>query len=242
MVSTVTQIYDIVDGAHRHTFVNAISMHFIRHLLTVTKTSFGIVGLFHLAQGKQCTKKVDCLLSLIGILPREYEAIGVADGDFDYQQPYWAVFLRFVQSVLQIDLDPLSLAGVCRTRNPNLPSWCPDFTSNFNETYSRRRDYRAPPGKPVLDTPLTDQILRCRGFKLGTVLDKVNMERCHMENAAIAGMRARRLCCGNESATIFPKGYLHRQKPYWMTSFRECWFWAKTSFVVIQNISIARNP
>ncbi|KAL8885424.1 MAG: hypothetical protein Q9215_006728 [Flavoplaca cf. flavocitrina] len=174
MVSTVTDLYDIVDGAQRRTFVNAVSMNYIRHLLIVDKTRFGTVGLFHLAQGKQCSEKVDCLLSLIGILPREYGAISVADGDFDHQKPYWAVFLRFVQSVLQIDLDPLSLAGACRTRNPNLPSWCPDFTSIFNDTYSRRRDYCAAPGKPVLDTPSTDQILRCRGFKLGTVLDKVD--------------------------------------------------------------------
>ena len=113
--------------------------------------------------------------SSISILQRhEYEAVSVAAGILDYHQPYWAIFLRFVQFVLQINLDPLSLAGACITRNPNLPSWCPDFTSKFRFANSQGSDYHASSEKPIFDTSPIDRILRCRGFQLGTILDKVD--------------------------------------------------------------------
>ncbi|KAL8976583.1 MAG: hypothetical protein Q9205_007436, partial [Flavoplaca limonia] len=57
----------------------------------------------------QCTEKVDHLISLIGILPPEYGDVSVMAGVYDYHQPYWTVFLRFVKSVLQINLHPEEL-------------------------------------------------------------------------------------------------------------------------------------
>ncbi|KAI4269041.1 MAG: hypothetical protein LQ337_007510, partial [Flavoplaca oasis] len=167
-------ISNTVDGLALSPFFNAGRMNYIRRMLAVDKLRFDIVDLFASAQGTQCTEKVDRLLSLIGILPREYEAVSVAAGIFDYHQPYWAIFLRFVQSVLQINLDPLSLAGACITRNPNLPTWCPDFTSQFRFANSQGSDYHASSGKPIFDTPRIYQSLKCRGFKLGTILDKVD--------------------------------------------------------------------
>ena len=174
MVSAMSHLNDILEGTVGHLFWNAASMIHVRYLVNEKKPGSGILDVFHLAQSKQCTEKVDCLLSLIGILRQEYEAVSVAAGIFDYHQPYWAVVLRFVRSVLQIDLEPLSLAGACRSRNLGLPSWCPDFTSRFSYMYSQRPEYRTTPRTPVIDTYSTDQVLRCRGFKLGTVFDKAD--------------------------------------------------------------------
>lgn len=176
-VSEHSNIYDMVEGADPATFYEPYTVFRLRFLVNMDGMSSGILDLFDVAQCKQCTEKVDRLLSLIGILPQEYEAISVAAGISDYHQPYWAVFLRFVKSVLQINLHPLSLAGACRTRHPNLPSWCPDFTSEFTYMYSQDSRFVAATEKPVLGGSPTDQILQCRGFQVGTILAKVDGDK-----------------------------------------------------------------
>ncbi|KAL9628595.1 MAG: hypothetical protein Q9204_005792 [Flavoplaca sp. TL-2023a] len=174
MASAVTELHDILEGADIRRIFGAISMAHIWFLANREKSSFDIVSLFYIAQWTQCTEKVDRLLSLIGILPPQYGAISDVAEVFDYHQPYWVIFLRFVKSVLRINLDPLSLAGACRTRNPSLPSWCPDFTSRLSTMYGKNmKDACAASEMPVLCNYPTDQTLCCRGFRLGTVLDRV---------------------------------------------------------------------
>lgn len=117
LVSEHSDIYDMVEGPHRESFYYSYSVVSIRHLVAFDLSRSSTLQLFKLAQWKRCTEKVYRLLSLIGILPQEYQAISVAAGVYDYHQPYWAVFLRFVKSALQFSLHPLALAGACRTRH-----------------------------------------------------------------------------------------------------------------------------
>ncbi|CAO1598201.1 hypothetical protein XANCAGTX0491_001970 [Xanthoria calcicola] len=173
-VSAQTDIFDKLEEADRTSFFWSFSVVCIRSLVAFRSSYSSMLQVFELAQRQRCTQKVDSLLSLIGILPQEYQAGSVAAGIYDYRQPYWAVFLRFVKSVLQFSLHPLALAGACKTRHPCLPSWCPDFTSKLFYMYSGESQFLAGSGKPVLGGYPTDQFLRCRGIQVGIVLDKVD--------------------------------------------------------------------
>ena len=163
-----------LEGADRESFFWSYSVVCLRRLITHSTSHSRIIQVFVFAQRQRCTKKVDSLLSLIGILPQEYQASSVAAGVYDYDQPYWTVFLRFVKTALQFDLQPLALAGACKTRHPCLPSWCPDFTSELFHMYSSESRFLARSGKPVLGGYPTDQVLGCRGIQVGIVLDKVD--------------------------------------------------------------------
>ena len=176
-LTTVSAHWDIfgkLEDADKSSFVWSYSVVRIREVVASGSSHSSMLPVFHSAQMQRCTKKVDSLLSLIGILPQEYQASSVAAGVYDYDQPYWTVFLRFVKSALQFNLHPLALAGACKTRHPCLPSWCPDFTSKFFHMNSHESRFLAGSGKPVLGGYPTDQFLRCRGFQVGTVLDKVD--------------------------------------------------------------------
>ena len=173
-VSVETDIYDKLEEADRTSFLWSYSVVCIRGAVAFGSSHSSMLQIFDLAQRQRCTEKVDSLLSLIGILPQEYQASSVAAGVYDYDQPYWAVFLRFVKSALQSSLYPLALAGACKTRHPCLPLWCPDFTSKLFYMNGTEPHFLAGSGKPVLGGYPTDQFLRCRGFQVGIVLDKVD--------------------------------------------------------------------
>lgn len=174
-VSAQTDIFDKLEGADRESFFWSFNVVGIREVVAFDSSHSSMLQVFHFAQRQRCTEKVDSLLSLIGILPQEYQASSLAAGVYDYHQPYWAVFLRFGKSALQFSLHPLALAGACKTRHPCLPSWCPDFTSRLIHMDSTDSHFLAGSGKPVLGGYPTDQFLRCRGFQVGIVLDKVDV-------------------------------------------------------------------
>ena len=169
-----TDMFRKLGEADRMCVVRSHSVVCIRRLVASGSSHSSMLQVFGFAQRQLCTKKVDSLLSLIGILPQEYQASSLAARVYDYDQPYWAVFLRFVKSALQFSLHPLALAGACETRHPCLPSWCPDFTSELFYLNSAESQFLAGPGKPVLGGYPTHQFLRCRGFQVGIVLDKVD--------------------------------------------------------------------
>ncbi|KAI4253575.1 MAG: hypothetical protein L6R42_007535 [Xanthoria sp. 1 TBL-2021] len=179
IVSEHSDIYDMVEGPDRESFYYSYTVVRTRQLVVNEgfRSDTQLLQLYELAQWKRCTEKVDRLLSVIGILPREYRVISVAAGIFDYLKPYWTIFLQFVKPIMEINLHSLSLAGACKTRHPNLPSWCPDFTSEFTYMYSEDSRFVAATGRPVLGGSPTDQILQCRGFQVGTLLAKVDGDK-----------------------------------------------------------------
>lgn len=97
------------------------------HYLPQTKAEFGYISwpmLLEVARTRACTKEVDRIYAITGLLSRDLRSYI----PIDYESSNQAVFINCFKLLIQFDITHCLLNSACSRNNiPGLPSWCPNI-------------------------------------------------------------------------------------------------------------------
>ena len=95
-----------------------------------------IRGLFVLTESRDCKEAVDRIWAILALFPIDLQQrvreAGIIDYSASGKKQYWKTYLSFLKLLYldsPIDLWKVIYYGQGLAKNPNLPSWCPDFNA-----------------------------------------------------------------------------------------------------------------